>query len=226
MSKLRILTVVFLWATFALGLGAADVGNQPQFNPPNLLTASKIPFPDNGTAGMLGLWVNLDGSANVKYVQVRRALPSLTGNSLVALDNWTFAPARIDQESGPANLPVDIVFDPSELVPRAIPLPPREAESQPLAPARYVPPEVLKAWYAAYPEHSNAYGTLVLDVSLNKSGRVKDVSVIRSRSASLDKPAVAAVKRWEFKPGMLDGMPVNSNLVVAFVFRLPVYPSA
>lgn len=170
--------------------------------------------------------VNLDSSAGVRYVQVPRDVPALTESSLVAINQWTFAPAKLDQQAWPADLPLDIVFNPEDLIPQSIPLPPPATQSEPHAPLEFTPPVVLEARYAAYPEHSDAYGTLVLDVTVDKLGRADRVSVVRSRSESLTKPVVAAVKRWKFKPGSLHGAPVISKIVIAFVFPFPTYPSA
>jgi len=138
---------------------------------------------------------------------------------MVAVKNWTFAPAEFDGKPQAANLSVDIVFNPWDASPQSIPLPPPSSPSQTGKSGRFVPPQVSAASYAAYPAGGTASGTLVLDVTVNRRGGVTQVSVARVRIASLTQAAEAAVRSWTFKPGTLDGTPITSRTIVAFVFR-------
>ncbi len=53
-------------------------------------------------------------------------------------------------------------------------------------------------------------------------GKVGDVTVAESLDSiyGLDKNAVAAMKQWEFKPGMKDGKPVAVRIHVQMAFTL------
>lgn len=225
-AKMRVLGIAFLLASLSCDLGASDGKKPPIFTPPEVGFVSDIPYPIDGSSGMVGLLVNLDNAAQVKAVQVLRDVPSLTGSSLVAVHNWTFVSAKLNQKPCAANFPVEIVFDPGNLLSRSIPLQPPVALDQPREPVQFAPAQVLTARYAAYPAHNNEYGTVVLDVTVNKSGRARSVSVVRSHFPSLTKPTVSAVRRWRFKPGTLDGTPISSKIVVVFVFRSPSIPSS
>ena len=216
----------FLLAAPLYELDASGQEKPPEFAPAGITFASSIPYPKEGTAGLVGLLVDLDDSAQVKDVQVLRDLSPVTDSCLTAVKGWKFAPAEINKKRSPAKLPVEIIFNPRDLVSQSIPLPSSVAESPPQESGQFAPPEVLTGWYAAYPEHSSASGTLVLDVTVNKDGRVSRVSIVRSRVASLTKPAEDSVKKWTFKPGTLAGIPIVSKIVVAFVFRSSPFRSS
>lgn len=224
--KLMVKTIQILWVAVLLFSLASepDASAQrklPKFTPPDIGYVTGITYSADGASGMVGLLVNLDSSAHVKDVQTLRDIPSVTASSLVAVNNWTYTPAKFDGKPGAANLPVNIVFNPWDANPQSIPLPPVETQIPPGGAVGFAPPEVLAARFAAYPQHGNPAGTLVLDVTVNKAGRAVRVSVVRSRVASLTKPVVTAVKKWRFTPGTLNGIPITSKMVVAFVFRPP-----
>jgi TonB family protein len=46
------------------------------------------------------------------------------------------------------------------------------------------------------------------------------MKVTKSLSDDLDKKAVQAVKKWEFKPGTNDGKPVAAGMNLAVQFKL------
>jgi TonB family protein len=53
-----------------------------------------------------------------------------------------------------------------------------------------------------------AHGRVILQVVISREGKVETPEVIYSTSGRLDKPAIAAVSRWVYKPAMLRGHPV------------------
>ncbi len=73
------------------------------------------------------------------------------------------------------------------------------------------PPELLKA---------KIEGSVVLLFVLDENGRVQDPRVESSSRPEFEKPALAAVKRWRFKPGTRDGNPVRSYIRQQIAFRL------
>ena len=87
---------------------------------------------------------------------------------------------------------------------------------------RFQPPEVISAVEADYPVRSIAWGTVILQVTIDPSGEIEQVKVIKDVK-SLTPQAEKAVKKWKFKPATLDGKPVGSTIVVAFTFNPPVY---
>jgi protein TonB len=62
-------------------------------------------------------------------------------------------------------------------------------------------------------------GTVIVQALVGKDGRVKDTKVVKSVSV-LDDAAVAAVKRWVFKPALSNNKPVAVWVAVPVKFSL------
>ena len=62
-------------------------------------------------------------------------------------------------------------------------------------------------------------GTVILEATVNESGAVTDVHVLRSIRL-LDQAAIKAVKQWRYQPLVLNGQPVPFILVVTVTFSL------
>ena len=93
-------------------------------------------------------------------------------------------------------------FDVSELEKRPEPV------SQ-TAPA--YPPELRKA---------KIEGVVTLLFVLNEDGRVEDPRVDNSTRPEFERPALEAVKKWRFRPGMKDGQPVRTFIKYPIRFRV------
>ena len=67
----------------------------------------------------------------------------------------------------------------------------------------------------------NYHGTVMLLVEVLADGSVRDVEVFESSGYSiLDRSALRAVQKWQFKPGTKYGKPVTMKVRVPVVFRL------
>jgi TonB family protein len=74
-----------------------------------------------------------------------------------------------------------------------------------------------------YPEAARQHhlsGIVVLQAIIDTSGRVEDLSVVKSAGALLDAAALSAVERWIYRPAMLNGRPVRVRLAVNVEFAL------
>ena len=72
-----------------------------------------------------------------------------------------------------------------------------------------------------YPEvarKARISGIVILECTINKNGDVTDVHVLKPLPFGLDQAASDAVRKWKFKPGTLNGQPVDVlfNLTVQF----------
>lgn len=63
-------------------------------------------------------------------------------------------------------------------------------------------------------------GTMVLNVIINKEGKVQGAQIIRPLGLGLDEEAVAAVRTWRFRPATRNGEPVVVELAVEVAFHL------
>ena len=64
-------------------------------------------------------------------------------------------------------------------------------------------------------------GSVILAVLVDETGKVTEVSVVRSLGVGLDQKAIEAVRQWLFKPGTKDGKPVPVHANIEMNFRLP-----
>ncbi len=88
------------------------------------------------------------------------------------------------------------------------------------APPRFDPPTVVNVVNAVYPLQSVVSGTVVLEVSLDDTGKIAEVRVVRGIPA-LTESAERSVRQWKFQPAKLDGKAVASKVPVAFSFVPP-----
>lgn len=106
--------------------------------------------------------------------------------------------------------------DPSEVKAYRAPkyVPPGGADSEPVLSADYKPP---------YPEEAKKNeieGTVVLKVSIDETGAVTDVKVLRGLGFGLDQASIAAMKKHRFKPAMKDGEAVGTTITFNFSWYL------
>jgi protein TonB len=63
-------------------------------------------------------------------------------------------------------------------------------------------------------------GVVLLRVVIDENGAPQNVRVMRPLGLGLDEKAIAAVRRWRFRPGILDGHPVPVDANVEINFQL------
>ena len=85
------------------------------------------------------------------------------------------------------------------------------------------PPVRLRTFTAEYPTAARAAqleGDVLLQAVVGSDGKVHDVSVLRSVHPLLDAAAKKAVLRYEYKPGLRDGIPESVAVRLTVSFRL------
>jgi TonB family protein len=85
------------------------------------------------------------------------------------------------------------------------------------------PPLKTKTVAPVYPPiavAAHTEGVVILEATIGTDGKVKDVKVVRSIK-TLDDAAMDAVRRWEFKPTVIDGKPVQVIMTIPVNFTLP-----
>ena len=83
-------------------------------------------------------------------------------------------------------------------------------------------PFVARRVLPVYPEGLRSRGikgTVELCVSVSRSGRVSDVTVVRGPT-ELSPHAVAAVRKWRFRPAHMDGQAVRVRMPMTFTFSI------
>ena len=102
----------------------------------------------------------------------------------------------------------------------------RPVVAQPVAPARpggAIRPPVRTSYVAPeYPEiarKARVEGTVIIEAIIGIDGRVENARVLKS-SPLLDSAALAAVRRWEYTPTLLNGDPTAVIMTVTVQFNL------
>jgi TonB family protein len=83
-------------------------------------------------------------------------------------------------------------------------------------------PKLIKKVDPVYPDAARKEGIegiVILEVTTDKEGLVQDVKVLRSIPA-LDDAAIEAVKKWEYKPMIIDGEPHGIIFTITCNFKL------
>ena len=89
--------------------------------------------------------------------------------------------------------------------------------------AVYTMPVTLSTAPPQFPESARkdtVRGTVVLNVMVGADGNAQDATIKQSVPEDLDQAAVAAVRKWKFKPATRDGKPVAYLSTVTVSFNL------
>lgn len=84
-------------------------------------------------------------------------------------------------------------------------------------------PEALSQVAPAYPaelKKSKVEGVVTLLFVLDETGRVEDPRVENSSRPEFEKPALDAIRKWRFSPGMKDGQAVRTYIRIPMRFRV------
>lgn len=85
------------------------------------------------------------------------------------------------------------------------------------------PPTLVSAMPPAYPpelRRARVEGVVSLVFLLTESGTVEDARVESSSRPEFERPALEAIRRWRFKPGMKDGEAVKTYMRQPIRFRV------
>jgi protein TonB len=85
------------------------------------------------------------------------------------------------------------------------------------------PPELIEKIRPEYPEiprRARMQGRVILQAVIGTRGDVEDVTILRSPSELFNESAVAAVRRWRYRPARQSGRPVAVYFTVVVDFTL------
>lgn len=84
-------------------------------------------------------------------------------------------------------------------------------------------PEAVTQVAPAYPPElrkAKVEGVVTMVFVLDEKGRVEDPRVENSTRPEFEKPALEAIRKWRFTPGMKDGQPVRTYIRIPMRFRV------
>jgi TonB family protein len=88
---------------------------------------------------------------------------------------------------------------------------------------RTTPPRIIHRVDLEYSKEgrkARLVGTVLLRVVVGIDGKARDFKVIRGLGLGLDENAIAAVRAWQFGPGMKDGQPVDVQSQIELNFSI------
>jgi TonB family protein len=214
--------VLLLTMLVAAWTSTSEAKKPAHFVPASVSKAGDIPYPANSLdAGVVTLSVYVEKTGQVLGVTILRDISSVSGPAAAAVRSWTYIPATLDGKPVASTLTINIEYDPGFLGADNIPLPP-PSQVQPISkdvPAFFAP-QLNAATFAPYPAKAKAQGAVVLNVTLDTNGNAARVVTLRD-VPPLTASATAALKNWNFSAATYEGNPIQSHMVVAFVFRSP-----
>src|SRR5262249_38534950 len=72
--------------------------------------------------------------------------------------------------------------------------------------------------YPEYPVNSTAWGSVIVQVEIDASGRLMKSSILRAQEP-FTRFALVALKKWTFRPAQCSGKAVQSRAAIAFIFQ-------
>jgi TonB family protein len=195
---------------------------KPSFQPAETLSVTDIPVPMLSVAnGTVMLDVVITETGKTEKVEIRRDIVSLTDVAVQAVKDWKFSPVILEGKPLASRMTVAVTFRPPAPYSDPVPLPALIPQSDAAIQAKFQPAEVIHAEFPKYTVTSFASGAVVLEVALNEKGEPGEAKVLLDLPPFTEQ-AKAVVGQWRFMAATLNGKPVPSNIVLAFVSRPPV----
>lgn len=176
--------------------------------------------------GLFVLDVSLDDDGTVQGIDPLRNPGSMVGAAKTSVRSWRFQPASKDGKSVRSRMTVSFVYRPPNYGYAGAAPPKSFSPVLPLnqsdSPERgnYVPVGILSFAYPEYPANSVAWGSVVVQVTVNRFGDVKDVDLLHGMDG-FNGLVSDALKNWHFQAATFNGKPITSKTVIAFVFQSP-----
>jgi protein TonB len=181
-----------------------------------------------GVQGVVIIEALIDEQGKVTAARILRSVPGLDEAALDAVKGWVFTPTLKNGAPVPVNMTVTTRFA-LDQKPAAVggvvgsgPVGGIAGGAERAGGAKTPPPTKLVDVKPVYPEaakQAGIQGTVILELSIGKDGKVTSAKVLRS-IPELDQAAIDAATKWEFTPTVKDGAAVPVVLAVTVNFKL------
>ncbi|HEY1471100.1 MAG TPA: TonB family protein [Candidatus Acidoferrum sp.] len=218
--KRILITFISLVLLIVFAMATTNSAKERHFVPANVRTAGKIPYPASSVdAGFVTLSINLDETGQLTSVNILRDLPSVSALAIAAVRSWTYSAATLDGKPVASTFTINILFDPGFLGADSIPLQPpsQDYPVQKKDPA-YFPAQLNTATFAPYPTNTKAQGAVVLNLTIGTTGKITKVVTLND-VPPLTASVMGVLKNWSFSAASYEGAAIESQMVVAVVFR-------
>ena len=189
--------------------------------PPSLLSVNAPVSPYGVVQGGVALADLTVGSAgSVERTALLQGSSPFSEETLRVVGSWRFIPAQMADRPTSSHVGVLTVFRPAALGTFGV------GGSS----FGFQKPVVAKSDHSAlpesitdpgYPQNSIAEGTVVLEVTIDKTGHPSGTRVIQD-VPGLTEPSRFAVRNWRFLPAVDSGETVEGKVIVAIAYQRPV----
>jgi TonB family protein len=204
---------------------AVAVLPHPRLTPPQVISVTDAYLPYQVVFdGLFVLDISLDEHGKIIRTEALRDPGAMLSAADSSVRTWKFTPGRLGQTPVPSDMTAVFLYRPPNNGP-ALPVLPKDFKpvlphSQEHATIDYVPAGIVSFVYPEYPLNSVAWGSVIVQITVNTSGQVEDTKVLHAMEP-FTKYALDAVGKWKFKAATLKGEPVSSQVTVAYVFQTP-----
>lgn len=221
MTRLRQVTrLSVLVACIAVGARALS-----SFKPPQVVSVSDAYLPYEVLFdGFVVLNVSLDKRGEVIGTEALRDPGAMVPAAVTSVRTWKIRPGTFGSTAIPSEMTTVFVYRPRANG-SALPLPPKDFK--PVLPSLhegaaidYVPPGIVSVAYPDYPVNTVAWGSVILQITLDSEGKIESTEVLHGMAPFTDL-AIAALRNWRFRPATLHDKAVSSELPIAFIFQTP-----
>lgn len=168
-------------------------------------------FADDFPSSTVDIDIVVDRNGEVRFARVAGTPdPLLAEPALTAVAQWKFTPPLRNKIPVATKVRIPFAFGSSRELVREL----FEVDTWPVAVAR-VPPT-----YPMDLRRKNISGDVTVRFVVNAAGHTEHLRVVSSQHPDLDAAAVAALRQWVFKPGLLDGKPTATWVQQLMTFRL------
>ena len=193
---------------------------QGSYQPAEVISATDVEYPIGSVAnGVVVIDVSVDSKGDVTGVDVLRDIASLTPVAASCVKAWKFNPAFAEGRPQASVIRVVFAFRPHAFraaPPSFVPVLPKR-DSSPEEKSGYIPAGIVAGPQPQFPIDAASVGAVVVQVTVNALGRIDQVKAIHD-FYPFTHFALSAAREWRFQAATLDGKPVSSNVVIAFVF--------
>jgi protein TonB len=85
------------------------------------------------------------------------------------------------------------------------------------------PPQIITLAKPVYPfemRRAGISGQVKVELIVDQDGQPRDLRVVKSTMREFEPAALAAIAKWRFKPGLVEGKPVKTLLEIPIEFTL------
>jgi outer membrane biosynthesis protein TonB len=191
--------------------------------PPIPLSLIPPPYPPQSLFGgevLLDALVGRNGL--LSDIKIIHGEPPFLEKALAATRTWTFVSARAESHAIEARIAITFQFPQPYFPPRDPTAHHYTANNCPATqdcaavPITTVEPQ--------YPSATNPEGTVILDESIDRDGKIASVQVLREL-APVNAATRAAITQWHFAPATHAGAAIDSTAIIVVTFRHPLATS-